>query len=77
MLAKGHSKFYIGSIQFTYDGKENKEETMEWTEKDLRLEIETYLTRGLRSMKVQPSDVKTVQAVIGGNHGDTAFHLEQ
>ena len=68
LLAKGNSKFYTNSIQFKYDGKVDKEETMEWTEKDLHLEIETYLTRGLRSRKVQPSDVKTVQAVIGGNH---------
>ena len=29
----------------------------------------------LRSRTVQPSDVKTVQAVIGGDHGDTAFQF--
>jgi hypothetical protein len=57
------------------DEKENKEETVEWTEKDLHLEIETYLTRVLRSRKVQPSDVKTAQAVIGGDHGDTVFQF--
>ena len=75
LLAKGHSKVYTGCIQFMCDEKENKEETVEWTEKDLHLEIETYLTRVLRSRKVQPSDVKTAQAVIGGDHGDTVFQF--
>ena len=58
-------------MPWIYDGKE-REETVEWTEKDLHTEIEVQLLRCLKSRGLRPSDVKAVQAVVGGDHGDTA-----
>ncbi len=46
---------------------------MEWCEKDLHLEIEIQLSRVLKSREARASDVKTVFAVVGGDHGDMAF----
>ena len=74
MLTKGHTKVYTGSILWTYEGKSRKE-TVEWSEKHLHTEIETQLCRILRSRNVKPSDVLAVEAVVGGDHGDTAFQF--
>ena len=61
-------------MPWIYDGKE-REETVEWTEKDLHTEIEVQLLRYLKSRGMRPSDVKAVQAVVGGDHGDTVFQF--
>ena len=61
-------------MPWIYDGKE-REETVEWTEKDLHTEIEVQLLRCLKSRGLRPSDVQAVQAVVGGDHGDTAFQF--
>jgi hypothetical protein len=74
ILAEGHTKVQTGSMPWIYDGKE-KEETVEWTKKDLHTEIEVQMLRCLKSRGVRPSDVKAVNAVVGGNHGDTAFQF--
>ena len=74
ILAKGAAKVHIGSIQWTYKGKE-REETVEWSEKDLYLGIGIQLSRLLKSREVKASNVKAVQAMIGGDHGNTAFHF--
>jgi hypothetical protein len=39
MLAEGHTKVHTGSMPWIYDGKE-REETVEWTEKDPHREVE-------------------------------------
>ncbi len=39
ILAVGHTKVHTGSMPWIYEGKE-REETVEWTEKDLHTEIE-------------------------------------
>jgi hypothetical protein len=75
ILAVGHTKVHTGSMPWIYEGKE-REETVEWTEKDLHTEIEVQLLRCLKSRDMRPSDVKAVQAVIGGDHSDTAFQFE-
>ena len=74
MLAEGHCKVYSGSIEFTYDGKE-KAEFIEWTEKNTNNEITVYLQWHLNSKSITPSEVKRVQVVVGGDHGDTAFQF--
>jgi hypothetical protein len=74
MLAEGHCEVYSGSIEFTYDGKE-KAEFIEWTEKNINDEITVYLQRHLNSKSITPSEVKRVQVVVGGDHGDTAFQF--
>ena len=74
ILAQGHTKVYTGSMPWIYEGKE-REETVEWTEKDLHTEIEVQLLRYLKSRGMRPSDVKAVQAVVGGDHGNTAFQF--
>ncbi len=42
---------------------------------NINKEITLYLHRHLSSRSVQPSDVASVQVVVGGDHGDTAFQL--
>ncbi len=74
ILAEGDAKVHTGSIKWTYEGRE-REEMVEWSEKDLHSKIKIQLTRVLKSREVKASEVKTVFAVIGGNHGDTAFQF--
>ncbi len=74
ILAEGHTKVHTGSMPWIYDGKK-REETVEWTEKDLHTEIEVQLLRCLKSRGLRPSDVKAVQVVVGGDHGNTAFQF--
>ena len=63
ILAKGHTSVHTGSIHWKYKGKE-REETVEWSKKDLHSEIEIQLSRVLKSREVKASNVKAVQAVI-------------
>jgi hypothetical protein len=72
VLSKGHTKVYTGNILWTYKGKE-REENVEWMEKDLHSKIEMQLARKLKSRNEKPPNVKEVQAVIGGDHGNTVF----
>jgi hypothetical protein len=74
ILAAGHTKVHTGSMHWIYKGKE-REETVEWTEKDLHTEIEAQLLRCLKSWGMRPSDVKAVQDMDGGDHGYTAFQF--
>ena len=46
---------------------------IECTEKSIDDNIARYLQHHLMSKNVNPSDVLSVQAVVGGDHGDTAF----
>ena len=71
-MAEGHSVIDTGSTQWMYDSRE-KEETVECSEKDIHSKLEILLIRELKGR--DPSDVKAVQAVIGGDHGETAFHF--
>jgi hypothetical protein len=74
ILAEGHTKVHTGSMPWIYYGKE-REERVEWTEKDLHIEIEVQLLRCLKSQGMRPSDVKAVQVVVGEDHGNTAFQF--
>jgi len=74
MLADGHCEVYYGSMEFTYDKKE-KAEFIEWTEKNVEDEIAVNLQRHLMSKSIAPSEVESVQVVVGGDHGDTAFQF--
>ena len=44
ILAEGHAVVHTGKIKWVYEGKE-KEGSVEWSEKDLHLEIEIQLTK--------------------------------
>ena len=44
ILAVGHTKVHTGSMPWIYEGKE-REEMVEWTEKDFHTEIEVQLLR--------------------------------
>jgi hypothetical protein len=74
MLSDGHCEVYYGSMEFTYDKKE-KAEFIEWTEKNVEDEIAVNLQRHLMSKSIAPSEVESVQVVVGGDHGDTAFQF--
>jgi hypothetical protein len=75
MLSKGHGVVHYGSIDFTYEGKQQKE-FIEWSEKRIDDKIARYLQRRhLQSKSANPADVVHVQVVVGGNHGDGAFQF--
>jgi hypothetical protein len=74
MLTMGPTKVYTGNISWTYKGKE-REEKVEWAGHDLHSEVEMQLVRILVSCNTKPSNVKVVQAVVGGDHCDTIFQF--
>jgi len=74
MLSEGHRVVKYGCINFTYKGKQ-QEEFIEWSEKRIDDEIARYLQCHLQSMSAKPADVLHIQAVAGGDHGDTAFQF--
>ena len=59
MLAEGHCGVHYGSIELTY----------------IDDKIEVYLQRYLTSKSITLSEVKGVQVVVGGDHGDIAFQF--
>ena len=73
-LAEGHSLVTASSIQWQYE-KDKRAETVQWSDKDIHTEIEMQLTRQLNAHNVKSSDVEKVRAVVGGDHGDTAFQF--
>ncbi len=75
VLSKGCTKVYTGNIPWTYEGKE-QEENVEWMEKDLHSEIEMQLARMLKSGNARPSNVKAVQAIVGGITATQHSNLE-
>jgi hypothetical protein len=75
MLSKGHGVMNYSSIEFTYEGNQQKE-FVEWTKKFIDEEIARYLQHHLQSKSANQSDVQRVQVVVGGSHRDTAFQFE-
>jgi len=74
MLSEGHGVMHYNSIDFTFEGK-MQTEFIEWTEKSIDDKIARYLQRHLMSKNGNPSDVLSVQVVVGGDHGNTAFQF--
>jgi hypothetical protein len=74
MLSQGHGVISYGCINFTYEGKP-QQEFIEWSEKWIDNEIARYSQRHLQSHFVKPANVVHVQAVVGGDHGNTAFQF--
>lgn len=74
MLSEGHGEVFYESAYHIYDNKE-KEEFVEWTEKNMDNEISRYLQVHLQSRNIKPLDIKHVWVVAGGDHGDTAFQF--
>ncbi len=74
MLSKGHGVVHYDSINFTYEGKQQKE-FIEWSEKRIDDKIARYLQRHLQSKSANPADVLRFQVVVGGNHGNGAFQF--
>ena len=71
MLSEGYRVVNYGCINFTYKRKQ-KEEFIKWWEKRIDDEIARYLQRHLQSKSAKPADILCIQAVAGGDHGDTA-----
>jgi hypothetical protein len=71
MLSEGHGVVNYDCIwiNFTYQGKHQKE----ISEKRIYHKIARYLQRHLQSKSAKPADVLHIQAVTGGDHGNTAF----
>jgi hypothetical protein len=67
MLSEGHGVVNYGSIEFTYEGKQQKD-FIEQTEKSIDEEIARDLQCHLQSKPANPSNVQRVQVVVGGNH---------
>ena len=74
ILSEGHGVVHYDSIDFTFEGK-TQTEFIEWTEKSIDDKIAWYLQRHLMSKNVNPSDVLSVQVVVGDDHSDKAFQF--
>ncbi len=74
MLSEGHGVVNCGCITITYEGKQ-QEEFIEGSEKRIDDEIVRYLQLHLQSKSATPVDVLRIQAVAGGDHGNTAFQF--
>jgi hypothetical protein len=74
MLSEGDGVVHYDSIDFTFEGK-TQTEFIEWTEKSIDDKIARYLQRHLISKIINPSDVLSIQVVVGGDQGDTAFQF--
>jgi hypothetical protein len=74
ILTKGHADIHTDSKVWIYQGKEI-EDMVEWWDMDLDKAVARQLLRGLKSWNVNPSDVVEVQAVVGGDHGNTTFQF--
>ena len=72
MLCEGHTPITTNTVQHKYN-IDSKEETVEYCEKDVELELSTQLARHLESRNVDPKTVKRVTTVWGGDHGGDAF----
>jgi hypothetical protein len=59
MLSEGHGVVHYGSINFIYEGKQQKE-FIEWSEKRIDDKIAGYLQRHLQSKFANPADVLRV-----------------
>ena len=75
ILYNGHSEVNVGSLSWDYNGQ--KAINVEWCQTDIDTEVENQMSRVLQSHNVEPSTIKGVQVIVGGDHGDTAFQLEQ
>ena len=65
---------HYDNIDFTFGGK-TQMEFIEWTEKSVDDKIAWYLQCHLMSKNVNPSNVLSIQFMVGGDHGDTAFQF--
>jgi len=74
MLCDGHTSITTNTIQHKYN-LDSEEETVEYCEKDVALELSTQLARHLQSRMVDPKTVKRVTTVWGGDHGGDAFQF--
>ncbi len=73
ILYNGNSEVNVGSLSWDYDCT-HKAKTIEWCQTNIDTEVENHqMSRVLQSCNMEPSTIKGVQVVVGGNHGDTAF----
>jgi hypothetical protein len=75
ILAQGHTKVYTGSMPWIYEGKE-REETVEWTEKDLHTEIEVQLLRYLKSRGIGDTAFQFGAAITAEMHDGGKIYFE-
>ena len=73
-LSEGFTPIITRTIEYTHPDQD-KEETIEFSEKDLVLEMTTQLARALQSKQISPDDVKRVTNVSGGDKGGDAFQF--
>jgi len=77
VLYLGRHKSHITNLRLRYTNtNEIWECSIEWSEKWIDDKIARYLQCHLQSKSGKPVDVLRIQAVAGGDHGDTAFQFE-
>jgi hypothetical protein len=74
ILYNGHSEVNVESLSWDCNCT-HKAKTIEWCQADKDMEVENQMSRVLQSHNVEPSTIKGVQLVVGGNHGDTVFQF--
>ena len=74
MMCEGHTEVYTDTVKFTYkDGEE--EETIEFSWKDISLEVATKIATIMQSKNILPEELKRLLVTLGGDHGGDAFQF--
>jgi hypothetical protein len=76
MLCDGHTKVTVGSTKYAYEEGE-KEETIEFSYKSLREELEKQIAAEIQKLGLPLSAIKIerVDLILGGDHGAGAFQF--
>eukprot|EP00984_Skeletonema_dohrnii_P005248 scaffold1837_cov120-Skeletonema_dohrnii-CCMP3373.AAC.1 len=75
MFCEEHTTVSTGSIPYSYDGEDRVEETIDYYEKNIALEVQKQLGFALTRLKKSGVLIKRIDIVVGGDHGAGAFVL--
>jgi hypothetical protein len=76
MLCEGHTPVTTGQFEYSYEAGE-KEETIEFSYKDMVKELEMHLSARLNAANISLDDVDFTRAdfITGADHGKGAFQV--
>ena len=73
-MCNGHTTIKTGKVRYKYCS-DGGDETVEFTEKDMSLELTCQLAKVLQDKHIDPNNIKKIVDVSGGNHGGDVFQF--
>ena len=74
MLCEGHTEIKVGKAPHSYE-KGDAPETLEYSYKCLKTELETQIASKLSCYDLQRTPIERVDIILGGDHGQGAFQF--